>query len=136
MIQDTVDRETVAKMVRHFYAAILEDEILRPYFVRKLGEDFTGTRWENHLKILDNFWMKMMTGRAGYQGDPFPSHAFIGQMYPETFEQWLKLFKVTINQFFVPEIADKFYRKADILAEQFMQYLEIGKYADDEEEDY
>ena len=134
MLIESVDRPAIEKMVRHFYAAILEDEILRPYFVRKLGDDFNGSRWYEHLKTLDNFWMLMMTGQRGYGGDPFPSHAFIGQMYEETFQQWLKLFRQTVDTFFIPELADKFYKKADVLAEKFMEFLEIGKYAD--EDDY
>lgn len=132
MLNETVDRETIQKMVRHFYSSMLEDDILRPYFVRKLGEDFDGSRWFEHLKILDAFWMLMMTGERGYDGDPFPSHAFIGQMYPETFERWLKLFKETLNHFYTPELANKFYAKADTLAVRFMENLDIGTEDDDE----
>ncbi|MBL4730323.1 MAG: group III truncated hemoglobin [Sulfurimonas sp.] len=133
MLIDTVDRASIEKMVRHFYASLLEDEILKPFFVNKLGDDFNGSRWYEHLKILDNFWMMMMTGQKGYFGDPFPSHAFIGRLTPESFERWLKLFKETVDCFFTPKLADKFYKKATILAAQFMENLGVGE---EDDEDY
>lgn len=137
MLIEKVDKESVAIMVRHFYASILEDDILKPFFINKLGSDFDGTRWFEHLKVLDAFWMLMMTGQRGYGGDPFPSHAFIGRLSPEAFERWLELFKKSVTHFFTPKVADKFYSKAERLADQFMYNLEIGKYAsEDDDDDY
>jgi truncated hemoglobin YjbI len=50
----------------------------------------------------------------------------------EPFERWLKLFKEATDKYFVPELAEKFYKKADILAEQFIENLGI----DDDDEDW
>lgn len=124
---DKVDRETVHAMVHQFYETLLADELVGPYFIRSLGSDLSNGKWHEHLHTLDNFWLKMMTGRGAYGGHPFPPHAFLGEMYFETFERWLKHFKVAVNQFFIPEIADKFYQKSEILAAQFMDNLDIEK---------
>lgn len=132
MPYDTVDNENIGQLVHEFYATVLEDDILAPYFTKSLGDDISNGKWHSHLLTLNQFWVLMMTGKKGYGGDPFPPHAFLGQMYRETFEQWLKLFKVTVNRLFVKEIADKFYYKADILAEQFIENLGID---DDEDDD-
>jgi hemoglobin len=132
MLSNTIDRETVDKMVRAFYTKILADEMVGPYFVKRLGPDITSGRWHEHLNTLNDFWMLMMTGRAGYGGHPFPSHATLGQMYRETFDRWLELFHETVYEFFVPEIAEAFYKKSQILAEQFIDYLGI----DDEDDDW
>lgn len=132
MLYDTVDRESVGKMVREFYAVIIKDEIVGPYFTKKLGENLNTVKWHEHFETLDNFWLMLMTGQPGYKGNPFPPHAFIGKLYPETFARWLQLFNEVIRRLFVPEIADKFYQKAEILAENFMEHL--GLY-DEEEED-
>jgi hemoglobin len=131
MLYETVDREKINEMVQRFYANVLEDEILSPYFTRALGSDLEGGKWHEHLNTLKGFWLLMMNGESGYRGDPFPPHAFLGQMYRETFERWLELFKEVVDSMFIPEIADRFYKKADILAEQFIENLGI----DDEEED-
>ena len=131
MLYDTVDRSKINNMVHEFYSTVLKDDILSPYFTKALGDNLDNGKWHEHLHTLDSFWLLVMTGKKGYMGDPFPPHAFLGQMYPETFQRWLKLFKEIVENMFVAEIAEKFYKKADILAEQFMDNLDIN----DEDED-
>ncbi len=130
MLAQTVDRQTVHKMIHHFYAKLLEDKLVGHYFINSLGDNLENERWKDHLTTLDNFWLKMMTGKGAYGGHPFPPHAFLGEMYIETFERWLELFKEALNQFFIPKIADKFYKKSEILAAQFMYNLDIGNEED------
>ncbi len=125
MLFDTIDRNSVHTMVRQFYVTLLEDDLVSHYFIKALGDDLNNEKWKDHLNTLDNFWLMMMTGKGGYGGHPFPPHAFIGELYPETFERWLKLFKETLHQFFIPEIAERFYIKSTILAKQFMRNLDI-----------
>ena len=134
MLLDTVDRPAVEKMVRKFYGEILKDDIVGPYFIKALGDDLNNAKWYEHLSTLYNFWLAMMNGERNYNGDPFPPHAFIGQLYPETFERWLKLFKETVNEMFTPEIASKFYRTGEILANRFMDYLDVGEEDDDNDD--
>lgn len=132
MLYDSVDRSTIEQMVREFYGTVLKDDILAPIFIKSLGDDLNNGKWHEHLNTLYKFWDLMMTGKRGYGGDPFPPHAFMGPLSREHFERWLKLFKETINGLFVAEIADKFYIKADRLAEQFIDNLGID---DEDEED-
>jgi len=75
----------------------------------------------------------MMNGEKNYGGDPLPAHAFLGQLTPEAFERWLELFGQTLERLFVPEIADRFYKKSEVIADQIMQFLEIGEYDEDED---
>ena len=130
MLLNIVNRGTIETMVRQFYATIIKDDIVGPYFIRALGSDLKNDKWYEHFNTLDRFWLMMMNGEDGYWGDPFPPHAFIGELYPQTFERWLKLFRQTVSDLFIPEIADKFYKKAEILAERFMEYLEVGEEED------
>jgi len=132
MPYDTVDRGKIEEMVREFYTIILKDDLVGPYFIKALGDDLDNGKWYEHLNTLYDFWLLMMTGKFGYGGHPFPPHAFLGPLYPETFERWLKIFNEVVHRFFVPEIADKFYKKADVLAEQFMDNLGFN---DDEDDD-
>ena len=130
MLYEEIERESVEKMVREFYALVLKDEILSPIFILSLGHDITKGKWPEHLDILDNFWGSMMTGNRGYMSNPFPAHAFLGLTSREPFERWLELFKEVIYKLFVPKLAEKFYKKANILAEQFIDNLGI----DDEDD--
>jgi hemoglobin len=118
-------------MVRKFYSLVLKDEMLSPYFIKALGSDLDNGKWHDHLITLENFWLHMMVGKKEYFGSPFPAHAFLGPMYRETFERWLKLFKEVIDSMYLPEIADKFYKNANIIAEQLIDFLDI----DDEDDD-
>jgi hemoglobin len=133
MPYDTVDRGKIETMVREFYGTVLKDDLLAPFFVNSLGDDLNGGKWYEHLNTLHRFWMLMMLGEKGYPGDPFPPHAFLGLMDEEPFTRWLELFHATVYRLFIPEIADKFYKKAEILAEQFIDNLGIN---DDEDDDY
>jgi len=133
MLYDSVDRGKVEEMVKKFYAKVLEDDVLSPFFIKALGDDLNNGKWYEHLHTLNNFWLLMMEGMIGYRGDPFPPHAFLGPLSPETFERWLELFKETTQSMFVPEIAEKFYKKADILADQFMDNLGFN---DEDEDDF
>jgi len=131
MPYDTVDRGKIEEMVREFYTIVLKDDLVGPIFIKALGNDLNNGKWYEHLNTLYNFWTLMMTGKTGYGGHPYPPHAFIGPLYPETFERWLELFHEVVYRLFVPEIAEKFYKKAEVLAEQFMDNLGLN----DEEED-
>lgn len=132
MLADTVERPAVEKMVRSFYAKIIQDDLVGPYFIRTLGADLKNDKWHEHFHTLDNFWMLVMTGEKGYFGDPFPAHAFIGVMYTETFDRWLEIFDAHIHEHFVPELAEKFNKKAQIVAERLIEGLEVESMESDE----
>ena len=123
MLFDTADRVTVEKMVHQFYAIIIKDDIVGPFFIKALGNDLKNYAWHEHLNTLNNFWLMMMNGEKNYWGDPFPPHAFLGNLTPEIFDRWLELFHVTVYELFTPEMADKFYKKSEVLAGRFMEYL-------------
>ena len=132
MPYDTVDRGKIEQMVKEFYTIIILDDLVGPFFIRALGRDLKNDKWYEHLNTLTNFWMLMMEGETkNYWGDPFPPHAFLGHLSAETFERWLELFHGVVYRLFVPDIADKFYKKANTLAKQFQENLR-----DDEDEDW
>jgi hemoglobin len=127
---DTLSIDNIREMVRDFYAKILEDEILAPIFIKSLGDDINSGKWPSHLRTIDKFWGLMMGGNTNYIADPFPAHAFLGALTPKDFGRWLKLFHEVVYRLFVPKIANKFYKHANILAEIFMNNL--GLYDEDE----
>ncbi|MDF1880116.1 group III truncated hemoglobin, partial [Sulfurimonas sp. MAG313] len=96
MAFDTVDADNIQIMVHDFYGIILKDDILGPFFTKALGDDLKNGKWPEHFQTLIDFWVLMMIGRPGYNGDPFPPHAFLGQLTREHFEHWLKLFKEVV----------------------------------------
>jgi hemoglobin len=133
MQNSLISKENIALMVREFYAIILKDEMLNPYFTKPLGTDLTNEKWQAHFDTLDSFWLTMMTSDQTYKGSPFPPHKLIGTLYLETFERWLELFSATVHKYYIPEIADSFYEKADVMAQFFIKKLKVKNMNDTEE---
>ena len=131
MLVTEIDRGSVEKLVRHFYAKVLKDELLARYFLIALGDDLKNDKWYEHLITLDNFWLGLMTGEGRYRGDPFLPHMFLGELNSELFLRWIALFRETAEEIYTPLIALRFYGKAKGLAKRFMVDLEIA-YEEDE----
>ncbi|MCF6244877.1 MAG: group III truncated hemoglobin [Sulfurovum sp.] len=131
-----VDLESIEKMVRAFYATLIKDDLVGPFFIKALGDDLDSGKWREHYGTLDRFWLLMMTGEEGYRGDPYMVHAFMGTLTVEIFDRWLEIFYNQVHTQFTPKIADKFYTKGQTIARRFMQGLEIGEFASDEDDEY
>ena len=126
MLSDTIDRASIEKLVRMFYKNILKDELLSPFFIRTLGDDLKNDKWYEHLITLDNFWLSLLTGEGRYMGDPLLPHIFMGQLAPEHFELWLKLFRQTLDVVFTPTVVIQVFGRAKALSTRFMVDLEIS----------
>jgi hemoglobin len=125
MLVEEIDRGSIEKVVRKFYTKVLQDEVLAPFFIRALGTDMKNDKWYEHLIMIDNFWLGIMLKEGKYRGDPLIPHIFIGGLTPEIFDQWLKLFKSTLEEVYTPSNVRKFYGKAKGLAKRFMTDLEL-----------
>lgn len=133
MAYEMIDRDNIREMVYEFYSLVLKDERLAPIFNRVLGDNLGNGKWHEHLERLDAFWLLVMGYPSDYKGDPTPAHAFIGPLAPEDFERWLELFEGVVHRLYVPEIARKLYRKAQIVAAQLRENLGVD---DDEDDDF
>lgn len=112
-------------MVRTFYEMILKDKTVNPYFIMVLGNDLDNEEWHEHYKILEDFWLMLMTGEKVYTRDAFSPHLYVGELDRETFERWLELFNEVVHMYYTPKLARKFYKRAEVLSRKFMQWLEI-----------
>ncbi|MCF6244878.1 MAG: group III truncated hemoglobin [Sulfurovum sp.] len=124
-LEAEVNRENISKMVRTFYKMIMKDQTVNPYFIMALGNDLENEEWQEHYKILEDFWMMLMTGEKVYTRDAFAPHLDLAEMYEETFEAWLKLFDEVVHLYYTPKLAQKFYKRAEVLSRKFMQWLDI-----------
>lgn len=125
MLASEVNRDNLSKMVRTFYKMILEDKTINPYFIMALGNDLQSQEWQEHYKILEDFWLMLMTGEKVYTRDAFEPHENMAELYRETFERWLELFNEVVHLYYTPKLAKKFYKRAEVLSCKFMQWLEI-----------
>ena len=121
-----ITQENIRTLVMTFYAKIIKDDIVGPFFIAKLGEDMNNEHWVTHLEIIVGFWSSLALGNPKYSGNLFLPHTKLGQLKRETFEQWLKLFAKTLDEVYVESIASKFKERSMIIAGNFMRNLMIA----------
>jgi len=132
MLVEEIDRSSIEKLVRAFYANVLQDEVLAPFFINALGHDMKNDKWYEHLITLDNFWLGLMIKEGKYMGDPLLPHVFLQGLTPEIFDQWLKVFRATLDEIYTPSNVRRFHGKAKALSTRFIKDLEL----DEDDDDY
>ncbi len=126
MQTDKITRENVRMFVMNFYVKIFKDDIVGPFFIEKLGDDMSNEHWKEHLEIIVGFWISLAFGSPKYSRQLFLPHTQLGDVKRETFEQWLKLFGETLDETYVPKVANLFKERATIIAGNFMRNLGLA----------
>ena len=83
----------IDQLVRSFYEKARKDPSLGPIFEAHV------TNWEEHFVQMTNFWSGNLLGTNRFYGAPMPKHLAVPNLRPELFEQWLRLFKQTTQEF-------------------------------------
>ena len=122
----TVNREHIERMVLTFYRKVLNDEIVGPFFIAKLGDDIESDYWKPHIDLLVNFWSTMILQDDSYHGNPMRPHFFIGELSHGVFKQWLKLFFETVDEVFIPKLGAEFKERSEMIAGNFMRNLRVA----------
>jgi hemoglobin len=105
----------VEQIVRRFYGAVAQDDLLGPMF-----NDVAQVDWSEHLPKLTAFWCRALFGTAGYQGNPYAKHRVIHAQAPftaEHFARWLELFEETVDDGWCGERAESMKALAHRVAE-------------------
>lgn len=98
--------------VREFYAKAREDPLLGPIF------NDTVEDWDVHLRVIADFWSKVLLQTDRYNGSPFVLHRNL-PVELEHFDRWLSLFETTVRSTLPPHHAEKALAKARHMAESF-----------------
>jgi hemoglobin len=83
----------IDQLVRSFYEKARKDPSLGPIFEAHV------TNWEEHFVQMTDFWSGNLLGTNRFYGAPMPKHLAVPNLRPELFEQWLRLFKQTTQEF-------------------------------------
>lgn len=100
-------RADISILVQAFYARVLNDEMLSPFF-KKLDFD-------RHLPKMIDFWCFVLLGETGYKTNVIEKHLHM-PLKEEHFEQWLNLFHQTLNQYFEGENVETAKQRAFTIA--------------------
>jgi len=124
-LQKSINEENIEILVRTFYSQVLEDTILAPFFIEKLGDDLQSKEWEEHLLLLTEFWKFVALGYDEYNGNPLQPHFHIVGISREAFTSWLKLFHQTVDKLYASSVGEYFKQKSTDIAENFMHKLSL-----------
>ena len=125
MLQNEITKENINTMVVKFYSVVLKDETVGPFFIEKLGDNLGTFLWQEHIKLLTNFWASIALGDTEYRGNPFGPHTRLQGLKRETFDQWLILFFSVVDGIYTPEVSAQFKERATIIAGNFMRNLNL-----------
>lgn len=121
----SIDEQNIEILVREFYTRVLQDTILAPFFILKLGENIQSDTWEEHLLVLIEFWKKQALGYGHYDASPLQPHFNIEGLTLEAFEIWLKTFHTTIDSLYTISAGKFFKDKSTDIAENFIRRLQL-----------
>lgn len=106
-----IDRASIGRLVRQFYAKVRSDERLGPIFAREI----TGA-WDPHLEKMTAFWCSVILKSGDYHGRPAPAHLKLQDVTEADFGIWQDLFGETAAELFAPETAAVFVDRAERIA--------------------
>ena len=104
--------EAIKTCVSEFYGKARQDPLLGPIFNKTVVD------WDVHLRVIANFWSKVLLQTDRYNGSPFVLHMNL-PIEPEHFERWLALFEETVEATLPVEYATKALAKARHMGESF-----------------
>lgn len=122
----SITEENIEMLVRAFYPQVLENTLLSPFFIERLGDDITSALWEEHLVLLTKFWRGVALGYEGYNGNPLQAHQDMTGLSPEAFKEWLRLFHETVDRLYTPSSGQYFKDKSLDIADNFMRKLKLS----------
>ena len=102
----------IRELVRSFYERARSDPGLRPVFEAAISD------WDEHHRIVEDFWSRTLLGTHRYQGHPYPVHTQL-PLKPEHFDRWLDLFQQTAREVLPTETASQAIARAEHMAESF-----------------
>lgn len=98
--------EDIHTLVSSFYDKVLEDALLAPFFSKL---DFS-----RHLPQMEHFWRFALLSEAGYTTNVTEKHLHM-PLKQVHFDQWLALFKQTVDELFEGELAEQAKQRAAII---------------------
>ena len=116
MKNDVNGLDDIKTFVNEFYGKVQQDDLIGPVFSLAVSD------WTPHLEKMYQFWNAALFSVPGFKGNPFAKHAPLA-IEQEHFDRWLVLFKETIDNNFIGDIAEEVKKRAELMAALFMSKL-------------
>ncbi|MFT5888806.1 MAG: hemoglobin [Zhongshania sp.] len=120
-LTDIHSREDIERLMQHFYARVLADDIIGFYFT-----DVVSFSLEHHLPKVVDFWVQQVFAERVYHGDLLARHRDIhsrAKLSADHFQRWLYLLKQCINSCFSGPNAERLTSRAAVIAQSMCAAL-------------
>ena len=112
--QDIRNRDDIAFLVRSFYEKVKQNEKIGYIF-----NDVAKVDWEHHLPIMYDFWENVLFQTGTYARNAIAVHKQLHRLTPlnrDHFEEWLQLWKETVDELFAGDNAELVKQRATSIA--------------------
>ena len=102
--RDIESREDIDALLADFYGRTFRDELLGPVFV-----DIAQMDLSVHLPVIGDFWQTVLFHDGGYRRNTLAPHQRLHEkadLTPGHFDQWLTLWRATIDDRHAGRLAD------------------------------
>lgn len=127
---DTINKESLDKLVHIFYAKAQKDKDIGPIFKAQITDE---AKWARHKAVVSSFWLYHLTGEHDesappkHEGGMVGAHKAIPPFPREHFSVWLRLFEETLNELFDEKCKNEILAKANEMAGKLQGILYEGK---------
>lgn len=114
-------RETLAKLLHHFYADIRQHNLVGPIFNRQIHD------WPAHLETIGSFWARLTGGPSGYSGQVPAKHMNLG-LGANHFQAWLQLWEFNCRNYLAAREAQEMISLAHDIGRRLKGFIFAGGY--------
>lgn len=110
MKPDISNRTDIAALINAFYDKVKVNPVIGHFFNQVVKVD-----WEKHLPKMYDFWEGIVFGTADYSGNPINVHKAVHALHhfsKTDFEEWLRLFRETVDEMYEGEKAELIKQRA------------------------
>jgi len=104
MKKDIANRDDIKLLIDTFYIKVRDSESLGYIF-----DKVANVNWENHMPIMYDFWESILFHSGSYKRNAMQAHVKLNEKTLLTkvhFDQWLIIFKTTVDELFEGEVAN------------------------------
>jgi hemoglobin len=109
-------RETLMRLLRHFYADVRQHTAIGPIFNAQIHD------WPTHLEKIADFWSGAAGGPPHYSG-PMPQRHFPLGIGAAHFEAWLDLWRRNCRIHLPPAEAEEMIQLAESIGERLRELV-------------
>lgn len=109
-MKDILVRADIELLMQTFYDSLLKIDGMQPVFA--------SINFDVHLPKIVDFWEFVVLDVEGYKSNVFDKHLNLPIKSPQ-FDEWLNVFKSTVDALFAGEKADLIKQRATVLAFTF-----------------